>query len=41
MHEIRPATAADTQTAIAALVEAFARDPLMLYLFAKHPDGIR
>jgi len=41
MYEIRPATAADTQTAIAALVEAFARDPLMLYLFAKHPDGVR
>lgn len=37
---IRPAGASDTQLAIAALSKAFARDPLMLYLFAHHPRGV-
>ncbi|HVK81343.1 MAG TPA: GNAT family N-acetyltransferase [Verrucomicrobiae bacterium] len=41
MNEIRPATSADVPSAIAALVEAFERDALMLYLFAEHPNGIR
>lgn len=41
MFTIKPATTADAPAAIATLVEAFAHDPLMLYLFAKHPDGIR
>ncbi len=41
MATIRPATSADVPTAIAALVDAFEHDALMLYLFAKHPAGIR
>ncbi|MEZ5960515.1 MAG: GNAT family N-acetyltransferase [Hyphomonadaceae bacterium] len=41
MSTIRPATSADTTTASSALADAFARDPLMLYLFEKHPDGVR
>lgn len=41
MFTIRPATSADVPTAIAALVDAFEHDALMLYLFAKHPAGIR
>lgn len=41
MFAIRPAATSDAPTAIAALAEAFARDPLMLFLFAKHPDGVR
>ncbi|MGE0741275.1 MAG: N-acetyltransferase family protein [Hyphomonadaceae bacterium] len=40
MFTIRPASSADAPTAIAALVQAFARDPLMLYLFAHHPRGV-
>jgi GNAT superfamily N-acetyltransferase len=41
MFTIRPATAADVPSAIAALVDAFEHDALMLYLFAHHPHGIR
>lgn len=41
MFEIRPPVAADVPTAAAALVDAFERDALMLYLFAKHPAGVR
>lgn len=40
MFTIRPAASADAPPAIAALAQAFARDPLMLYLFAQHPRGI-
>lgn len=40
MLTIKPATTADAPAALAALVQAFARDPLMLYLFAHHPRGI-
>lgn len=40
MFTVKPATTADAPSAIATLVQAFARDPLMLYLFAHHPDGI-
>lgn len=40
MFELRPATTADAPTTIATLVQAFAHDPLMLYLFARHPRGI-
>ncbi|MEQ1811287.1 MAG: GNAT family N-acetyltransferase [Terricaulis sp.] len=40
MFTIKPATTADAPAAIATLVHAFARDPLMLYLFAHHPDGV-
>lgn len=39
--EIRLASSADVPTAIAALVNAFEHDALMLYLFAKHPEGVR
>ena len=41
MFTIRPATTVDTHAAIAALVEAFARDPLMLFLFQHNPTGVR
>jgi ribosomal protein S18 acetylase RimI-like enzyme len=41
MFTIRPATAADLDPALAALGEAFADDPLMIYLFGDHPDGVR
>lgn len=41
MFTIKPATSADAPSAIAALAEAFARDPLMLFLFQQHPAGIR
>lgn len=40
MFQIRTATSTDVDGAITALVEAFAQDPLMLYLFKHHPDGI-
>lgn len=40
MFTIKHATSANIPTAISALVQAFERDPLMLYLFAHHPDGI-
>jgi len=41
MFTIRPTASADIPTTIATLVDAFERDALMLYLFHKHPDGIR
>lgn len=41
MFEIRPATAADVPAAIAAMGEAFAADPLMAWLFASDPRGVR
>lgn len=41
MFDIRRAQTEDIGAAIAALVEAFAEDPLMLYLFRDHPAGIR
>ncbi len=41
MFEIRPAVSTDVPAAIATLVDAFEHDALMLYLFAKHPVGIR
>ncbi len=37
--DIRPATAADVDAAVAVLGAAFAPDPLMAYLFADHPNG--
>ena len=40
MLTIKPATTADAPRTIATLVQAFERDPLMLYLFAHHPRGI-
>lgn len=40
MFTIKPATTADAPAAIATLVEAFAQDPLMLYLFEHHPNGV-
>lgn len=41
MFDIKPATSADVDAAIAILRDAFAEDPLMLYLFADNPAGIR
>lgn len=41
MFEIKTATSADVAAAIAILGDAFAEDPLMLYLFHDNPDGIR
>lgn len=41
MFTIRNAEANDIDAAIAALVEAFAEDPLMLYLFRDNPAGVR
>lgn len=41
MFKVRPATADDVAPAIAALVEAFAPDPLMTYLYGDHPAGVR
>lgn len=41
MFEIRPAQPGDVDAAIAALGEAFARDPLMAYLFGDNPEGVR
>ena len=41
MIEIRRAEPADVDAAVAALAEAFAQDPLMLYLFKENPDGVR
>lgn len=41
MFTVRPAQAADTDDAIAALGEAFNDDPLMHYLFAESPLGVR
>ena len=41
MFEIRPATSDDVAPAVAALVEAFADDPLMAYLYGDDPRGVR
>jgi ribosomal protein S18 acetylase RimI-like enzyme len=40
MFAIKPATFADVDAAVAVLVEAFAQDALMLYLFEHHPSGV-
>lgn len=41
MFLVRPADSRDINGAIAALGDAFAEDPLMLYLFEKNPNGVR
>ncbi|WP_421758867.1 GNAT family N-acetyltransferase [Devosia sp.] len=41
MFQIRPAEPADVDTAVAVLGDAFAGDPLMAYLFADAPAGVR
>lgn len=41
MFEIRHADSRDVREAVAALVDAFAQDPLMLYLFQENPHGVR
>lgn len=41
MFQIRPAKPADVDRAIAVLGDAFTSDPLMAYLFADAPAGIR
>jgi GNAT superfamily N-acetyltransferase len=39
--KIRDAKSEDVAAALVALGEAFAQDPLMLYLFGDHPKGVR
>lgn len=41
MFRIERAQSGDVEAAVAALGDAFARDPLMLYLFHENPAGIR
>ena len=41
MFRIRRAGPEDVDAALTALGDAFARDPLMLHLFAENPDGVR
>lgn len=41
MFKIRRAKSEDVDPAVAALVEAFDQDPLMLFLFEENPTGIR
>lgn len=41
MFKIRSAVSGDVDAAGAALVDAFADDPLMLCLFRDHPNGVR
>lgn len=41
MFEVRGARSGDVEVAVAALGDAFRNDPLMLYLFREHPDGVR
>ncbi|MFT3722338.1 MAG: GNAT family N-acetyltransferase [Hyphomonadaceae bacterium] len=41
MFKVRRAASGDVGAAIAALGDAFAEDPLMLYLFHENPQGIR
>ncbi len=41
MFKVRNAESGDVDGAVAALGAAFANDPLMLYLFRDHPDGVR
>ena len=41
MFKIRPAESGDVGASVAALGEAFAQDPLMLYLFHENPNGVR
>lgn len=41
MFKIRNAKSEDVSAAVSALGEAFAQDPLMLYLFQENPSGVR
>lgn len=41
MFNIRRATAGDIDNAVATLGDAFARDPLMMYVFQDNPGGVR
>ncbi len=41
MFKMRRAAHGDVDAAVAALVEAFAADPLMSFLFHDNPDGVR
>jgi len=41
MFEVRSARSGDVEGAVTALGEAFAQDPLMLYLFRENPNGVR
>lgn len=41
MFKVRKAESSDVGGAIAALGDAFAQDPLMLYLFHENPEGTR
>ena len=41
MFKVRRAQSGDVGAAVAALGDAFAEDPLMLYLFRDNPEGIR
>ena len=41
MFEVRPARSDDVEAAVAMLGDAFARDPLMAWLFGDHPEGLR
>lgn len=41
MFEIRRAQSGDVEAALAALGDAFAQDPLMLFLFREYPEGPR
>jgi len=41
MFKVRKAESGDVDTAIAALGDAFAQDPRMLYLFHESPEGAR
>lgn len=41
MFDINSTSSADVEPAIATLGDAFADDPLMLYLFKDNPDGVR
>ncbi|KQV38191.1 MULTISPECIES: GNAT family N-acetyltransferase [unclassified Rhizobium] len=41
MFQVRRAMYGDLSEAVASLGEAFADDPLMLYLFCENPNGIR
>jgi len=41
MFKVRKAESGDVDRAIAALGDAFAQDPLMLYLFHESPEGAR
>ena len=41
MFRIRSADPEDANAVLATLGDAFARDPLMLHLFAENPEGVR